>query len=96
MMGDRIYATPVGVAHVTSAQADIVVRLNRQSLPVSDADENQLDVLRLFRKMKVGQTQQWTTQVKRPGGGWVPGRLIAIKAKCRSHPPGASSLADQS
>jgi len=29
--------------------------------------------------MKVGQIQQWTTQVKHPGGGWVPGRLIAPK-----------------
>jgi hypothetical protein len=79
MMGDRIYATPVGVAHVKAAQADIVVRLNRQSLPIFDAGENPLNVLRLFRKMKVGQTQQWTTQVKHPGGGWVPGRLIALK-----------------
>jgi len=31
MMGDRIYATPVGVAHVKAAQAELVVRLNRQS-----------------------------------------------------------------
>ncbi len=79
MMGDRIYATPVGVAHVKDAQADIVVRLNRQSLPIFDAEENRLNVLRLFRKMKVGQIQEWTTQVKHPGGGWVPGRLIALK-----------------
>ena len=79
ILGDRIYATPVGVAHVKIAQADIVVRLNRQSLPIFDAGENQLNVLRLFRKMKVGQPQQWTTQVKHPSGGWVPGRLIAVK-----------------
>jgi hypothetical protein len=79
MMGDRIYSTPVGVAHVEAAQADILVRLNRQSLPLFDAGENPLNVLRLFRKMKVGQIQQWTTQVKRPGGGWIPGRLIALK-----------------
>jgi hypothetical protein len=79
MMGDRIYATPVGVAHVKAAQADIVVRLNRQSLPVFDAGENQLNVLRLFRKMRVGQIQEWATQVKHPGGGWVSGRLIALK-----------------
>src|SRR5712692_2524956 len=79
ILGDRIYATPVGVAHVKAAQADLVVRLNRQSLPLFDAAENPLNVLRLFRKMKVGQTQQWTTQVKHPGGGWVSGRLIALK-----------------
>jgi hypothetical protein len=79
MMGDRIYATPPGVAYVKAAQADIVVRLNRQSLPVFDARENQLNVLRLFRKMKVGQTQQWVTQIKQPSGGWIQGRLIALK-----------------
>jgi hypothetical protein len=79
MLGDRIYATPVGVAHVKAAQADILVRLNRQSLPVFDAEGNALDVLSLFRKMKVGQIQQWRTQVKHPSGGWVPGRLIALK-----------------
>jgi len=79
MMGDRIYATPVGVAHVKAAAADIVVRLNRQSLPVFDEEAHRLNVLQLFRKMKVGQTQQWGAQVKHPSGGWVPGRLIAIK-----------------
>jgi hypothetical protein len=79
IMGDRIYATPVGVAHVKAAQADIVVRLNRQSLPVFDAGEDQLEVLRLFRKMKVGQIQQWVTRVKHPAGGWVSGRLLALK-----------------
>ena len=78
MMGDRIYATPVGVAHVKAAEADIVVRLNRQSLPLFDA-ENRMNVLRLFRKMRVGQTQEWSTQVKHPDGGWVQGRLIALK-----------------
>jgi hypothetical protein len=79
MMGDRIYATPVGVAHVKAAEADIVVRLNRQSLPLFDADENRVNVLRLFRKMRVGQTQEWSTQVRHPNGGWVQGRLIALK-----------------
>jgi hypothetical protein len=79
MMGDRVYATPVSVAHVRAAQGDIIVRLNRQSLPVFDTQGNRQDVLRLFRKTKVGQSQQWTTQVKHPGGGWAPGRLIAIR-----------------
>ena len=79
MLGDRIYATPVGVAHVKKAKADILVRLNRQSLPIFDAGEDQLNVLQLFRKMKVGQTQEWDTQVKHPDGGWVQGRLVALK-----------------
>jgi len=79
MLGDRIYATPVGVAHVKDAQADILVRLNRQSLPLFDAAETPVNVLRLFRKLRVGQVEQWATQIKHPGGGWVQGRLIALK-----------------
>jgi hypothetical protein len=80
ILGDGIYATPVGVAHVPGAQADEVVRLNRQSLPMFDpTTETPLEVLRLFRHLKVGQPQQWNSQVKQPGGGWLPGRLIAIK-----------------
>jgi hypothetical protein len=81
MMGDRIYATPVGVALVKAAHADIVVRLNRQSLPIFDGVEHPVNVLPLFRKskMRVGQPQEWTTQVKHPHGGWVQGRLVALK-----------------
>jgi hypothetical protein len=79
MLGDRIYATPLGAAHVKGAQADILVRLNRQSLPLFDLEEKQLDVLRLFRKLRVGQIEQWATRVKHPDGGWIPGRLIALK-----------------
>jgi len=79
MMGDRIYANPVSVAHVKAAQADLVVRLNRQSLPMFDQGGRRLDVLRLFRKMKVGQAQHWATLVKQPSGSAVPGRLIALK-----------------
>jgi hypothetical protein len=84
MMGDRVYATPVGVAHVRDAQADIVVRLNRQSLPLFDRNRNRINVLRLFRKIQAGPPQQWTTQVRHPGGGWVAGRLIAVRRSAQA------------
>ena len=80
ILGDRIYATPVGVAHVQNAKADIVVRLNRQSLPLFDLTQDKpLNVLGLFRQLKVEQAQFWSTRIKRPGGGWITGRLIAVK-----------------
>jgi len=79
LMGDRVYATPPGVAHVQDAQADLVVRLNRQSLPLFHAGGDRLDVLRLFRNLKVGQAQQWRAQVGHPRGGWIAGRLMAVK-----------------
>jgi hypothetical protein len=53
-VGDRVYATPVGVAHVHRAHADLVVRLNRQSLPLFDLTQAKpLNVLGLFRQLKV-------------------------------------------
>jgi hypothetical protein len=84
LMGDRLYANAKAVAHVKAARADIVVRLNRQSLPVFDGQQNRLDVLRLFRKMKIGQPQHWNTHVLRPDGAWVEGRLIAIKRSAQA------------
>jgi hypothetical protein len=54
ILGDRVYATPVGVAHVHRAHADLVVRLNRQSLPLFDLTQAKpLNGLGLFRQLKV-------------------------------------------
>ena len=79
IMGDRIYATPPGVAHVMNAQGDIVVRVNRQSLPLFDEDGNSLNILKTVRSLKPGQTREWRTAIKHPEGGWLKGRLIAVK-----------------
>jgi hypothetical protein len=79
MMGDRIYATPPGVAHVMDAHGDLVVRVNRQSLPLFDEDGNSLNILKTVRGLKSGQPREWRTAVQHPGGGWLKGRLIAVK-----------------
>lgn len=79
MMGDRIYSTPVGAAHVQAAKADLLVRLNRQSLPLYAGSEKQLEVLPLFRSLRIGQIKEWDTAVKHPDGGRITGRLIALK-----------------
>jgi hypothetical protein len=79
IMGDRIYATPGGVAHVLNARADLVVRLNRQTLPQFDGRGERINVLRPFRKLRVGQVQQWRTRIPRVGGEWMNGRLIALR-----------------
>jgi hypothetical protein len=79
IMGDRIYATPPGVAHVMDAQGDIVVRVNRQSLPLFDEDGDGLNILKTVRPLKPGQAREWRTAVQHPKGGWLRGRLIAVK-----------------
>jgi hypothetical protein len=84
LMGDRIYANPVGVAHVLDRHGDVLVRLNRQALPLFDAAEQRVNPLRLFRSIKSGQTREWTTQVRHPKGGWITGRLIAVRRSAQA------------
>jgi Transposase DDE domain len=79
MMGDRIYANPVAVSHVVDAKGDILVRLNRQTLPLFDAAEKRIDLLRLFGRIKAGQVNEWVTRVHGRNGAWIVGRLIAVK-----------------
>ncbi len=84
LMGDRIYANPVGVAHVLDRNGDVLVRLNRQALPLFDMAGQRMNPLRLFRSIKAGQTQEWTTQVRHPKGGWMTGRLIAVRRSAQA------------
>ncbi len=79
MMGDRIYATPPGVAHVMDARGDVVVRLNRQSLPLFDRSGARMQVLGLLGGTKAGEPREWEARVRHPRGVWLKGRLIAIK-----------------
>jgi hypothetical protein len=79
IMGDRLYATPPGVAHVMDAQGDIVVRVNRQSLPLFDEEGARLNILKTVHSLKAGQYREWRTAVQHPAGGWLKGRLIAVK-----------------
>ena len=84
VLGDRIYATPVGVAHVTKAGADIVVRLNRGALPLFDRVGKRVNVLQRFRSLRVGKVQKWSTRVLCADGSWVPGRLVAVRRSMQS------------
>lgn len=79
IMGDRIYATPPGVAHVMDAHGDLIVRVNRQSLPLFDEAGNSLNILRTVRGLKPGEAREWRTCVQHPKGGWLTGRLIAVR-----------------
>jgi hypothetical protein len=79
MLGDRIYATPPGVAHVMDSGGDVIVRLNRQTLPLSDGKGDRLEVLRLLKPIRRGPPYEWKARVQHPKRGWLNGRFIAIK-----------------
>jgi hypothetical protein len=79
MLGDRIYATPPGVAHIMDSGGDVMVRLNRQTLPLSNGKGDRLEVLRLLKGIRIGRPYEWKARVQHPKTGWLHGRFVAIK-----------------
>jgi hypothetical protein len=78
LLGDRIYGTPTGVAHVLRAQGEVIVRVNHNALPLFEPDGSAFPVLRRFRSLRVGKPQQWKTYAIHEGQQFH-GRLIAVK-----------------
>jgi hypothetical protein len=78
LMGDRVYAAPPGVAHVVRSQGDVVVRLNRQALPLFEHGRR-MALLPLLRGLKGKTPREWEAQVRNPQGGWLRGRLMALR-----------------
>jgi hypothetical protein len=79
MMGDRVYATPPGVAHVVGAGGDVLVRLNRATLPLFDRYGKRMALLPLLRLLKGKSPREWAARVQDPHGGWITGRLIVLR-----------------
>jgi len=79
LMGDRVYAAPPGVAHVVKAQGDVLVRLNRQALPLFERDGRRIDLLAFVRGLQGKRPRQREARVRNPQGGWVSGRLLALR-----------------
>jgi hypothetical protein len=78
LLGDRIYGTPTGVAHVLRAQGEVIVRVNHNAMPLFETDGSAFPVLRQFRTLRVGKPQQWKTFAVHEGNR-LHGRLIAVK-----------------
>jgi hypothetical protein len=79
LLGDRVYAAPPGVEHVVSGQGDVIVRLNRQALPLFDRQGRRLELLPFLRGLKGKTPQAREAQVRPPRGGWIAGRLLALR-----------------
>ena len=79
LMGDRVYAAPPGVEHVVKGQGDVIVRLNRQALPLFDRQGRRLELLPFLRGLKGKTPQAREAQVRAPQGGWIAGRLLALR-----------------
>lgn len=79
LMGDRVYAAPPGVAHVVKAQGDVLVRLNRQALPLFEGEGRRIDLLAFVHGLQGKRPREREARVRNPQGGWITGRLIALR-----------------
>lgn len=79
MLGDRVYAAPPGVAHVLEAGGDVIVRLNRQALPLFDSKHRRIDLASLMRTLKGHSPAAFPCWIKNPQGGWIAGRMVALR-----------------
>lgn len=79
-IGDRGYPNPPGIAWVKAAKAEVLVRYNRGSLPLYDAQGQPIDVLSKVGKLrKAGSYRQWQAFVHPAGGARIAGRLCAFR-----------------
>ena len=81
VLGDRVYATPPGVAHVAAAGGHVLARVNHKALPLFDGHGQPWRLSERLRALEVGQCHAWPAFV---GHSTHPyrGRLVAVK---RSH-----------
>lgn len=79
VLGDRVYASPPSVAHVVQAGADVIVRLNRQSLPLYDEQGLRMNLLEHLKQLETATPREYQARVKAANGYWIKGRLIALR-----------------
>ncbi len=84
LLGDRLYANSAAAAHVRAAGGDLLVRLHRTALPLFEEAGERIDLLRLFRSLRVGQIQQWRTRTRCDDGPWISGRLLAVRRSAQA------------
>jgi hypothetical protein len=64
---DRGYSHREGVAQVLRQEADVVVRLNSGAFPLEDQQGQEIDLVKLVEKLKVGQIGEWRVWFKHGG-----------------------------
>jgi hypothetical protein len=78
LLGDRVYATPPGIAHVAAAGGHVLARVNHKALPLFDHRGQPLQLVERLRSVQVGPCRAWSAFVQH-GPHVYPGRLVAVK-----------------
>lgn len=78
-VGDRGYCNPPGIAHVVAQGADVLVRVNRATLPMTDAGRD-VQLMPWLRSLRGHAAHERSVVVySREGDEYVPGRLVAMR-----------------
>lgn len=79
ILGDRLYANAIGVAHAVSQGGDVLFRLNVGCLPLYREDGRGVNPAATAAKLKVGEVGDVPVWVVPSQGDAIPGRLIAMR-----------------
>jgi hypothetical protein len=82
VLADRGYAHRRGLASVLEAQADFLVRITWQNLPLQDDQQHRIDLVQVVKGLddeEVLDLDVWTVAVGKQGLGSMAARLIAIR-----------------
>jgi len=80
LLGDRVYAAPLGVAHVLAGGGDVIVRLNRMALPLFDDHHGRIDLAAQMRTLKGHSPAEFSSWIEDSQGGWIAGRMVDTAA----------------
>lgn len=83
LIGDRGYATPVGIAHVVGAGGDVLVRFPWHSLPLWVEADQPFDLLAHLRTLHGTALGDWPASVK-AGRTLIAGRVCALKRSAQA------------
>lgn len=87
-IGDRGYSNPPGIAAIIKKGADVVVRVNRGSLPLYDIHGSLLDLREKLSRLRLGVPREWAAWVHPEGKKGkkgkqsetsIRGRLCAVR-----------------
>jgi hypothetical protein len=76
LLGDRVYGTPPGVAHVLGAGGSVLVRVNQKALPLRDFGGDRFPLALRVAGLGGGRLGDWPTRVVH-GDTAHAGRLVA-------------------
>jgi len=84
ILGDRIYASAKGVAHVVGHGGDVIVRMRINTLKLKMPEGKPFPLMRSLHKLKVGQVGEWPAVSHNGDGGKVEGRVCAVRRSALS------------